>query len=121
MAAREQQAAQLAVVVDLPVEDDPDRAVFVRDRLASSGQINDREAAHAHRDARLDVMTFTVRPAVLDHATHPRDQIARARRVPHQFRPTYSDNATHNIWRSTARVSKRLTDQSAACLRARYC
>ena len=29
-------------------------------------------------------------------------------------------NRTTHDWYSTARVSKRLTDQSAACLRARY-
>ncbi len=32
-----------------------------------------------------------------------------------------SGRATLGHWYSTARVSKRLTDEAAACLRARYC
>ena len=39
--------AQLAVVVDLAVEDDPDRAVLVRERLLAGDEVGDREPAVA--------------------------------------------------------------------------
>src|SRR5262245_371312 len=53
VAPRDQQTAKFAVVVYFAVEDDPDRTVFVRDRLAPRGQIDNREPAHAHRDVGL--------------------------------------------------------------------
>ncbi len=44
-----EQRAQIAVVVDLAVEDDPAGAVFVRHRLMAAGAIDDREPAMAER------------------------------------------------------------------------
>ena len=49
VAARLEIAAQLAMVVDLAVEDDPDRAVFVGHRLVAAGAIDDRQTAMAER------------------------------------------------------------------------
>ena len=43
--------AQLAIVVDLAVEDHPDRAVLVADRLMAAGEIDDAQPAHAERRA----------------------------------------------------------------------
>ena len=39
--------AEFLKVVDLSVEDDPDRAVFITDRLMSASYIDDAEPAHA--------------------------------------------------------------------------
>ena len=43
--------AQLAVVVDLAVEEDGDATVLVENRLMAAGQIDDRKAPHAERHA----------------------------------------------------------------------
>ena len=75
-------AAQLAEVVDLAVEDDPDRAVFVGHRLMPAGQVDDRQPpmaqGHARRGfpARLraeagGVDALVVRPAMREHVDHP--------------------------------------------------
>ena len=58
--------AQLAVVVDLAVEHEPNRAVLVRDRLVSRLEIDDREPpeTEAERDpvvVLLDVQSLVVR------------------------------------------------------------
>ena len=63
-------APQLLVVVDLAVEDDPDRAVLVRDRLVAAVEIDDAEAAHAERDAVADVHTLIVGAAMRHGAAH---------------------------------------------------
>ena len=50
--ARSQALAQLAVVVDLAVEDDRDRAVLVEDRLVAGGEVDDAQALDPEADAR---------------------------------------------------------------------
>ena len=42
----EELRAQLAVVVDLAVADDPESFVFVRDGLMAAGEVDDRQPAH---------------------------------------------------------------------------
>ena len=44
VAARDELAAQLDVVVDLAVEDDPDGLVLVGHRLAAAGEVDDAES-----------------------------------------------------------------------------
>ena len=48
---RDERRAQFLEIVDLAVEDDPDRAVLVRERLMSLGQVNDAQPAMAESDA----------------------------------------------------------------------
>ena len=55
MAAAEESVPQRAVVVDFAVEDDPDRAVFVGQRLMSAGDVEDGEAAMSQGDAGLGI------------------------------------------------------------------
>ena len=62
--------AQLLVVVDLAVEDDADRAIFVEHRLLPAGQIDDAEAAHAERHAIRDVDALFIGPAMHHHPAH---------------------------------------------------
>src|SRR5262249_12796754 len=61
---------QLSVVVDLAVEYNPNRSVFVADRLMSGVQVDDRESSHSKRGAPIDVEAFVVRTAMLDHPAH---------------------------------------------------
>src|SRR5262249_5900382 len=70
MASREEPLAQFLEVVNLAVEDHPDRAVFVDDRLTARGQINDREPPHSQRDVLFEIEAFVVGPAVNDRRRH---------------------------------------------------
>jgi len=64
----------LKIVVDLAVKNDPGAAVLIGDGLLASGQIDDREAAHAETDATVYVKAVFVRTAVPDRLAHARQQ-----------------------------------------------
>jgi hypothetical protein len=64
MAALKEVCAQVAVVVDLSVESDPDGFVFIRNRLVAAREVNDAEAAIAERDFALEIKSLIVRPAM---------------------------------------------------------
>ena len=70
MPPRHQLGLQLGILEDLPVLRDPDGAVFIADRLPASRQVDDRQPACPHRQSRLDVDLFVVRPAMSDRAGH---------------------------------------------------
>ena len=92
VAAPLQIAPQLLVVVDLAVEDDPDGAVLVRDRLEAVAQIDDAEAAHADGDAVADVDALIVGTAVRHDAAHRADLVlTNGLSVP----PDYACDAAH--------------------------
>ena len=61
---------QFLEVVDLAVEDDDDRAVFVEQRLLAGGDVDDRQAPVAEAEARLDVQAAFVRAAVELRVVH---------------------------------------------------
>jgi hypothetical protein len=70
--------AQLTEVVDLAVEDEPERAVLVRHRLPRGfAQVDDREAAVAEGDRGFDVEPLGIGPAVGHRARHGRHRIRR--------------------------------------------
>jgi len=79
MAERFELLAQVGVVVDLTVEDHPDGAVLVRERLLPRAQIDDAEATVGERGVRIAVQSGFVRPAVRDDVAHPQ---RTRRRVP---------------------------------------
>ena len=62
----------VGVVVDLAVEDDPDRAVFVDERLMAGRQIDDAQPAVAERRLIVHEQPGIVRPAMRDDVAHPR-------------------------------------------------
>ncbi len=64
MAERLQFGNQFLVVVDLAVEDDADRLVFVVKRLLAGRQIDDRQPPVPQAHAGLDVQPAFIRPAV---------------------------------------------------------
>ena len=76
MAARLELVAQLAEVVDLAVEDDPDvpssLAIGCRPRV----EVDDRQPALPEADAGRDVDALTVGTAMHDRAAHPVDERA---------------------------------------------
>src|SRR2546422_3880960 len=71
MSPRDQHAPELAVVVDLAVEDDDLRPVFVEDRLSPARQVDDAEPSHPEADGPLHVQALVVRPAMTDRVAHP--------------------------------------------------
>ncbi len=63
-------APQVAVVVDLAVEADPDRLVFVGERLLAGGQIDDAQTAVAQCRLSVDEDPFRVGTAMHDAVAH---------------------------------------------------
>ena len=64
MSERLQVAAELDVIEDLAVEDDPERAVLVRERLLARDQVDDREPCVPEARARVTVGPAPVGTAV---------------------------------------------------------
>ena len=69
-------AAQLAMVVDLAVENDPRRAVLVPHRLVAAREIDDRQAPHGEADLAHDHLALVVGTAVGDRRVHPAERLA---------------------------------------------
>jgi hypothetical protein len=61
---------QRLVVVNLAIEHDPNRLVFVGDGLPPAGKIDDGEATKAQSKPRLEVKGRVVWPAVRDGVRH---------------------------------------------------
>ena len=61
--------AQLPIIINFAVEYQPCRAVFVRDWLRASIQVDNTEPAHAQRGIVVQVIPFRVRPAMLKQPT----------------------------------------------------
>src|SRR5438309_9741422 len=76
MALAIEEPSQFAIVVDLAVEHDDQRVVFVRDRLMPAFHIDDGQTARPQRRARLVEEPLTVRTAVT-HCGRPRAHLPR--------------------------------------------
>src|SRR5262249_1140205 len=70
-------AAQLGEIVDLAVENDPDRLVFVVDGLLATGEVDDAEAAHAEAYGATNVDALVSGVAVNDRLAHALDGLGR--------------------------------------------
>jgi len=70
VAARLQAWAQRGVIVDFAVEDDPNCAVFVAERLVPAGDVNNTETPHADRGWPIAVNAFIVWAAVGHGGAH---------------------------------------------------
>jgi hypothetical protein len=66
----------VGVVVDLAVEDDPDGAVFVRQRLLAGLEIDDAETAVAEGGSAVDMEARFVGAAMRDDVAHGHDALA---------------------------------------------
>ena len=78
MPTRFQIRAQLAIVVDLAVEDHGNTFVFVINRLLASDEIDDRQAPHAQGHAVAYHIAFRVRPAMNHAVAHRVQKLIRA-------------------------------------------
>ena len=70
----QEKGAQFLVIVDFPVEDDPDAAVLIGQGLMSSVQVNDREPAVAQSDLGGGVNAFIVWTSMADSLKHRPNQ-----------------------------------------------
>ena len=71
--------AQLDVVEDLAVEDDPQRAVLIRERLLAAGEVDDREPRMTEPGTTIAIDPELVRTAVLQRCRHPSELIELGR------------------------------------------
>ena len=80
---RDQLAAKLGVVVDLPVGDEMGRSVLARERLLTVGDVDDRQPPHAEAHPRTHELTVLVGSPVTQGLDHAIDlgRIHRAGRV----------------------------------------
>jgi hypothetical protein len=67
--------AQLAVVVDLAVEEHTGRAFLVEDGLVAGGEVDDGEAPHAQREATLHQVARVVGTPVRHGVAHALDHV----------------------------------------------
>src|SRR5262249_1882999 len=87
-------SSELGIVVDLAVEDDPHRAVFVRDGLVSVREVDDAQPAHAERDAPAEMNALVVRPTMRHPAAHRADLTLGDRTA---TRAQDSRDSAHNV------------------------
>src|SRR5437016_2391536 len=96
MAPAHEIAAQVLIVVDLPVEHDHLGAVFIEDRLPAAAQVDDAETPHPEPHGTLHPHAFVVRAAMPQGGAHPAHQRLRHGTFPlavHDAR-----NAAHVAW-----------------------
>ena len=70
--------AQRRKVVDLAVEDDPHRVVFVRQRLLAGGDVDDAQPAVGEADAFAEIEAVGVRAAMGDRSRPSRESDPRS-------------------------------------------
>src|SRR2546421_2687568 len=68
--------AQLAIVVDLAVENNPCRAVLIMNWLLSVREIDDRKTPHGQSHAVAEIKAIVVRTAMTNRFVHAREQLA---------------------------------------------
>jgi len=77
MAARDKTVPQLAIVVDLTVEDDDFRAVLIEYRLLPAAQVDDTQSSHPEAHSALHEEALLVRAAVLQRRAQALEQCPR--------------------------------------------
>ncbi len=70
VARRDQFLTQRLVIVDLAVEGDDQRAVFVVDGLLAAAEVDDAQPPVPQRGVLVDVMALVIRPAMRDDVGH---------------------------------------------------
>src|ERR1700720_2113933 len=93
VALGEKKFTEFLIVVDFPVENDPDGAVFVRDGLVAGVEVNDGQAAEAEADWTGKIKTFVVRATMLDGIGHGLEELGSNASFP--IKREFSANAAH--------------------------
>jgi hypothetical protein len=97
VAARLKLALQVAIVVNLAVENNRNLTVAAGHWLTPARQIDDRQTPHAERNSIVDQDSLIVGPAMSNHATHAVEHGARFARVTMLISANKSGDATHSI------------------------
>src|SRR5574341_508975 len=84
--------AQLAIVVNLSIENDPFRAIAAMNWLLPGCQIDNGKTAHREADAVTEVKAVIVGPAVINRLVHPLEQMTIDGRA---VCANHACNATH--------------------------
>src|ERR1700691_6778442 len=109
MAAAQKLSAEFGEVINLSVENYPDGAILVKDRLMAARQIDDTEAAHSEAGSIFDKDSFVIRAAMHDGLAHA----VNRRRINPIARCGADDtcNSTHAFVPSRLRVALALQIQ----------
>src|SRR5260370_38103383 len=70
MPLRQKFRRELAVVIDLTIEDDPEGSVFVGQRLVAGLQVDDAQTTHPDAETAVRVKPAAIRPATGQHLSH---------------------------------------------------
>src|SRR5262249_17221651 len=70
MTSCQELSTQFTVVVELPVEDNLDRAIFIAERLSAAGQIDNGKTPMNKSNSGLPPVAFTVRTTMGNRITH---------------------------------------------------
>src|SRR5580692_8927355 len=106
MTASLQARSQFWKVVDLPIEHDPNRFIFVVDWLMSACQINDAQPTHAEANVGLHIHAFVVRAAMHNALAHPvNDRFIRGRA---RFRIQDAGDTAHCLMLRSTREARDL-------------
>src|SRR2546423_6819129 len=98
MAAGFEIRAQLAIVVNLAVENYRHAVIFVESWVLTGEEIDDRQPAHTERDTIIDQIAFRIGTAMLHAVAHRAQQLfaaIRRRRAWIEIGPT--GDAAHRI------------------------
>src|SRR5690242_17801137 len=75
MASLQQALAQFGIIVDFAVEQYPNAAIFIRNRLMAAGNIDDAQPAVSEANVRSQMNTGVVRTAVLQRIIHALNEL----------------------------------------------
>src|SRR5215468_2250900 len=116
MAAGRELGPQLAVVVDLPVQHHPHRAVLVPDGLAAGREVDDAEPPHPEAHASVDAEALVVGPTMGEGVAHGSELAERHRLI---VEADYSRDPAHGSFTSAlARVRLAPTPSRARAARS---
>ena len=96
MAAGDELLAQAKVVVNLAVEDNPDRAVLVADGLMAGCEVHDAQPAHADADMSIKIEALVIRTPVSHDAAHFPKRVRVSPSVPPKLQN--ASDATHPLF-----------------------
>ena len=88
--------AKLLKIVNLTVQNDPNRAVFVRHGLMPAGDVNDAEPPHPERDAAAVIEAVVIGAAMRDDTAHPLHQ--RTRWIAARLETQKSEYPAHGLF-----------------------
>src|SRR5690606_3493432 len=88
-----QHLPQLAEVVDLPVADSPDCAVFIAERLLAAADIDNRQPPHAEHHGLTVVESLIVGTSMQDRICHAADDCALL--IANHSVHCYADDSAH--------------------------